>query len=507
MGNSIKTASGDVHFATCRYYYDTSQAALQRLADLHHRAVGEKGPFQTPVVNGFTEQDAFHAYSDASVALLAQLAVAGPSAQVAMLDEIATAADRMGTLDGLEGVFLSAARAAQYIGADAVLGNAADVFQALGLPGQLGGGALTSAILDAGTGLIGFVTGGDIGAALSVGTSGWLSSPSIGMSQLGIAGAGAGLAGLDLLFSGTLPGLAGLGGQGVGIGQGELGVGHTGPSSELTGDVAEGGLKLGGAIGTLVGGLVSGPGGAVFGGAMGGAAGYLIGWGVEKLDTPYVPPNPDAHTGTYGPYGPFIQPYIGANHGSTTATGTPIPPTPATGTTGGGTGSGGAGSGGTGSGGTPAGSEEKKTIKPGDSTKSPVDDGGGGSLNAANGPGWFPARAPYGAGMAAFSVWQREALLLIGLPAYDDEGTVHLDGYFPIESITTSGIPSHAVLRGRLISPTTERGRTAGGFATPRMLATGPSTKLTIPATVNGQTRYGLVESVRALFETMQKFQ
>jgi hypothetical protein len=483
MGSTIKTATGNVNFATCRFYYDRPQPVFQRLADLHNRALGAEPPFATPVVNTFTPLDAFQAYSDASVSLLAQLAVSSPSGQVAMLGDIVAAAERLGSLDGLEGVFLSAARAAQYVGAGAELGNAAEMFQSLGIPGQLGGGARTSAIMDVGTGLLSFVIGTDIGAALSAGTSGWTGSPTITMNQLGVPGAAAGLAGLNLLFSGALPGL-----DGPSDGPGLEG-GHVGPSPELTGDIAEQGFKVGGAIGTLVGGVTSGGGGAALGGALGGAAGYLVGWAVEKLDTPYVAPAPDAHDGNYGPYGPFIQPYIGANHGSTTPTGRPIP-APSEGHP-------------------PAsnGPEEKKTIKPGDSTKSPVDDGGGGSLNAATGAGWFPARAPYGDGMAAFAVQQHEALLLIGLPRYDDDGAIQLDGYFPIDSINTSGIPSQAVLRGRLTSPTAGRGTdVAGGNLNPALLGTGPSSRLTIPARVDGVVPYDVLESARALFETIHKF-
>ena len=542
MVSGIKTATGEVHFATCRIYYDDPQPTLQRLADLHQRAIGSPGPFQTPIANSFSPSDAFHAYSDSSVALLAQLALASPAGHVAMLGEIVTAADRLGSISGLDGIFLSASRAAQYAGALPLLGIAADVFQSLGTPDQLGGGALTSAIFDVGTGLLSFVTGADISQAMAIGSSGWLAAPTLVASQLGVRGATAGLGGLDLLFSGSL---AGLDGQAGSVGSGPPGTG-VGPSPRLTGPTEESYAKAGAMLGGLAGGIygwvTSGnPTGGAAGGAagtiIGGGAGWVTGWAVETfhLDQPAAP-----DTGPYGPYGPFIGPYIGAGHGSRTATGTPIPAPTGTGTTpapagtgttpapagtgttpapaGTGTTPAPAGTGTTpapaGTGTTPApagtGTDDKKTIKPGESTKSPVDDGTGGSggtLNASSGPGWFPARTPYGDGMATFAVWQRDALLLIGLPRFDDDGSPISDGFFPIESVATSGTPAHLVLRGRLVSPTADgRGRIGGGTVTPNMLSAGPSGKLIIPARVDGVSSYGAIDSTRALLETIYKF-
>jgi len=520
MVNGIKTATGNVYFATSRIYYDDPQPTLQRLVDLHQRALGATGPFQTPIANSFSPSDAFLAYSDSSIALLAQLALASPAGHVAMLGEIVAAADRLGSINGLDGIFLSASRAAQYAGAFSLLGDAADVFQSLGPPDELGGGALTSAIFDVGTGLLSFVTGVDISQAMATGSAGWLGSPTLVASQLGVPGAAAGLGGLDLLFSGSLPGLGGLAGDG-GLRTAGIGVG---PSPELTGDTAEGyakaGATLGGAAGGIYGYVTAGPpGGAVLGGLgglVGGGAGWALGWAVETfhLTDPVAP-----DTGPYGPYGPFIGPYIGARHGGRTATGVPIPAPAGTGGTPAPAGTGGtpapAGTGGTpapaGTGGTPApagtGADDKKTIKPGESTKSPVDDGSGGTLNASSGPGWFPARTPYGDGMSAFAVSQREALLLIGLPRFDDDGSAISDGFFPIESVTNGGTLAHLTLRGRLISPTANGGRRiSGGTATPDMVSTAPSGKLTIPARVDGISPYGAIESARALLETIYRF-
>lgn len=125
---------------------------------------------------------------------------------MAILDSLCQFVEERHSLAGLDGVFLNAARAAQYGPSKDSVARAAQLWAGAGLPNELGGGALTSALFDVGTGILSFATAQDITSALESGTTGWLGMPGLTMDMLtGRGSGGAGLLGLDLLFSGTMP--------------------------------------------------------------------------------------------------------------------------------------------------------------------------------------------------------------------------------------------------------------------------------------------------------------
>jgi hypothetical protein len=164
----IETEAGLIEFVPAYAYFAPPEEAWQRLQDLHHRALGAKGPFQTEVANELSPADAFSAFSHTTIAVNAQLAASGPEARNALLHSLGEFATSHGSLDGLEGVLLNAGWSARE--QPGALGYTAKVLTDVGLPERLGGGAQTTFLFD-GQGQLGLYDKDGLAGALAQGRS------------------------------------------------------------------------------------------------------------------------------------------------------------------------------------------------------------------------------------------------------------------------------------------------------------------------------------------------
>lgn len=403
-------------------YFDTPASAWGRLLQLHYRAVDDGRPrLYEDYIAAMSPAEAFTAYSDSCVALIAQIAMASPFVHATLLSSLCDIAATTESLDGIEGPLLNLTRAVQYTGDAAALARAADTFTTLGVPDILGGGAQTSLLFDAGTGLLSAVTADDITSSLDgIGRDGWGQVPTLTGSDLGLGRAGR-ASGFDLLFGGGLPGL--------------------GDDVEETGweEGAKIGAIVGGAIGAGVGlfvGAAAGPAGALSAGAAGAAVGAatgaaegagigltvdavktVVGWLVDRPDAP-APQGGNAPAPTQGGNAPA--PTQGGNAPAPTQGGNAPAPS---------------GNG-----------RQPKTLNPDDEGKSPVGEGFGGERGddgAVEGQAWAKSQFPSGPGMSAFaSGLTAQSLLLTGYPTVDDDGTVNLNGAFPIADLGRTDLGS-----------------------------------------------------------------
>ncbi len=155
-------ATGPVYLTASLLAFATPEVAWQGLADLHARAIGEVAVGS--MAEQLTQEEAFSYYSNGLSAVLSQLAVVdGPTAD-RMLDSLNDHADFQGNLNGLESPFFSAYLSAGRDGSISdTMDRASDIFNDVGLPGRLGGGAQSSPILDAAGRMLGFPTQQDLG--------------------------------------------------------------------------------------------------------------------------------------------------------------------------------------------------------------------------------------------------------------------------------------------------------------------------------------------------------
>jgi hypothetical protein len=400
---AIVTATGPIYLSPGRLYWAPVSVAWLRMRELHLRALGKTGPFTTAVANQLTPPGAFRAYSNSAVAVLAQIAVIGPKARIALLKSLCEFVAVSGSLDGLVSVFLSCVRAAQHAGNSDALIFGAQVLSTVGLPGQLDGGALTTPVFDVGTGQLCLATAKDITQALGNNTAGLLSQGSnryitgralVGMGMngsdlLGLVGKGHAplgsddadaFSGLGALFGGfgNIPGETGFG---LGDGTGEGGL--ESPAS----DGATVGAAVGGTIGAIVGassgGLAGAAAGATVGAAVGGTIGAVIGWATDHSTAP-------GHGDTPAPGGE------GDGHGDTPAPG-----------------------------GKGDGHGPPVCLEPDGSTGLPAyEDGSGGGVN------WAPTAVPSGPGLESITSYLGgRSFLLTGLPAFDDNGSLTTGGF------------------------------------------------------------------------------
>ncbi|MPZ00139.1 MAG: hypothetical protein GEU97_19555 [Actinophytocola sp.] len=330
---SIETATGAIDFEPAVAYVAEADEVWQRMQDLHHRALGEEGPFATDLANDLDPLDALSAFTHTTLAVTSQIALSGAAEQTGMLESIAAFAQEHGSLAGLESPFLNTAWGASEN--PAALDTAASVLGSVGMPSVLGGGAETTFLFDShhdrvsmpgaeklnetlglGPGgplddpadtdgvfgaaqLEGGLTtlfGGDSGGDLSGGEGGLLETDGGESKGSGAKGSGGDKGGGGDKGSGG--GDKGSGGGEKGSGGGEKGSGGGEKGSGLGEHVVTGakygagaGAALGGAYGAFVGtvaGAVGGsPGGppgsvagAIGGGVGGGAIGGFIGAGV-----------------------------------------------------------------------------------------------------------------------------------------------------------------------------------------------------------------------------------
>lgn len=139
------------------------EVAWTGLQELHRRALGETGDFRLPGIAEMSPIQAFDAYERADAVALAQIGVFPAEFADGVVTSIDAFAREHGSLDGLEGLLLSASLAAAGLdlpGGEAALdaqgtgagARAYDLLRDLGVPEVLGGGRGVSHILDAGTG-------------------------------------------------------------------------------------------------------------------------------------------------------------------------------------------------------------------------------------------------------------------------------------------------------------------------------------------------------------------
>jgi hypothetical protein len=443
------TATGSIEVVKGHVCYAPRDVAWTRMREFHRRSLGQEGPFETQVANQLTPAEAFVAYSNAAVLSMAQMIVAGPDTQAGILNSLSEFAAVTGSLDGLESVFLSGIRAAQYAGNADAVAHAAGVLAGLGFPSELGGGALTTALFDIGTNKLSFqsmeqiIQGfGDFSAHLfSLSGHGTL-TPEVADALSSLSASG---------FSGSFGGIGGTGDlTGLGMFSGFDGLFGGGPPSisSLTGEdvlfgalgdigtAAATGAGLGAGAGALVGGIlgavygvaagagvaspVTGLAGAAAGakalGAIGAGAGFLIGGivgivQVSTADAPAAPapaaPAPAAPAPAAPATGHPATPATPAPAPAAPAPATPAPATPPT-----------PGHDGHGS---------HKCWEPDMSTGLPAFDGrsggGGGGLN------WSPTLMPEGPGMDSLTSYLGgQSFLFSDLPKLNDSGSLQSAG-------------------------------------------------------------------------------
>lgn len=387
----VVTATGPVYLIDGRVRWAAPDVALRRIQELHRRATGHTGPFRTALPSTLTPGQAFRAYSNALVALLAQLAVLPTAERAHLATSLAAYATRTGSLDGLEAVFLSAARAAQRANDKATLATMATSFARVGLPRILGGGALTAPLLDVRSGQLVLVSAGRLRQA---GLAGDLAAFSSSVSSL---------------FAAPRPD-AGRAAGGS-------------PFADGVADYIQIGAAIGAAVGAVAGAVlgagtpVSVPAalagaatGAQLGATVGGIVGLIIGTEVSVEATPPAPPSEPHDGGLPGGVGG------GDGDGSPGGSG---------GGSGGGEGgnSGGGGSGGSGGGGSGGGDEggQPPAPDPGGSGEGGIpnpDDPGG-----DDGGESVSTRVPAGSGLGALTSYAGgNSFTITGLPRLGDAG-------------------------------------------------------------------------------------
>jgi hypothetical protein len=142
-----RTFAGEIVMSPALLITAVPDVAWLGIQELHAISLG-RGAFRP---RGLTEEDAWGQYSASVTAVLGQLAVTDAVAGNRILGSLGDYVNVQGSLDGLEGPFLSALSSAMQLGETPEVGQAMSLLNELGLPSQLGGGAQSSALFDAGT--------------------------------------------------------------------------------------------------------------------------------------------------------------------------------------------------------------------------------------------------------------------------------------------------------------------------------------------------------------------
>jgi hypothetical protein len=111
--------------------------ALFRLLEFHRRATGSDGPFLLRATSKLTRRDAKRAYGNALISLLAQISVIPQIGRERLLDLVCRFAESIGSIDGLESVWLTALLS---VDRSPLTNVALGTFTSLGLPHTLGSG-------------------------------------------------------------------------------------------------------------------------------------------------------------------------------------------------------------------------------------------------------------------------------------------------------------------------------------------------------------------------------
>ena len=244
-------AAGGVWLAPAVVAVVPADEAWLGIQELHHAAIGDRSYKYLTDAGGMGPDDAFLAYSNAIAAAFGQLAGTSPAAADTLLGSLTNHVDLTGSMDGLEGLGLSAYGAASQLGI--TTGNMEayqSVLQQLGIPDIAGGGMPTTTIYDK--------------------TLNQLGLPSTDFLQQSLANLGSRSSG---------PGIASsIINDAIGIAARE-GAEALGPAAAADfkhfGEVL-GATGAGAAEGALIGGMF-GPGGAVVGGIIGGIIGFIGG--------------------------------------------------------------------------------------------------------------------------------------------------------------------------------------------------------------------------------------
>jgi hypothetical protein len=521
-----RTVAGQIDLVPARFFVTTPQAGTRRMVALHARAQGSASLFASASIAALSPDEAFTAYSNAAIASLAQLGVAGDRGIAAITAAVCDAAVDAGSLAGLEGVFLSGVLGTMHTSFTATLDLAAQTLAELGLPQVRDGGADVAVVLDPVTGQFGFPNVRALAAAF-----GGYADDLFALGQGGqTAGAFGSLAGgaSTALFSGlqTLLGQIGVDANLTGSGPDASKFDLSGGLSQLTGaaaDYAEAGKKVGGLAGTFIGmyeggtagaitGFTAGAGltvategaaapiipattlagaatGTLVGGAAGGSIGerigeglgYAVGWVKEQVTSSGTSPSgsgsgpaPGTPSGT-----PGEKPADGGKTGDDGKTGDGGK-TGETGKNDGGktgeTGKDDGGKTGDGKSGSGSGGEDQRKCLKGDDSGlgMPRDDGGS---DNPDGFGWGRGYLPEGPGIdALLAHLGGSSYALVSMPSYDDSGELVSPGLI-------GGLISAAVATGpsgELISPTA--GDRGTGRAVPVVpVSTGTPRRLILP--------------------------
>ena len=241
-------ASGAIYTVRARLRVLPPDAAWLRLQELHLKAIGFPGPLTTSTAASLNDKSAFGAYSKALCCAIAQVLVIGPNGRANIAKSIARFASCRGTFAGLEGVFLSAVLGIQLATNKPALMECVLVWRQLGLPTVLGGGALTSPVIDPGTGR-GVLLSPD--QLLTLGTT---SIPGLNDADPD-----------EAFFSGLKGFLDGFGARGPSGALNPLGKGGWADADSELGSFCANAIQIAGGVGTTVGGYIGGGLGFMYG--------------------------------------------------------------------------------------------------------------------------------------------------------------------------------------------------------------------------------------------------
>jgi hypothetical protein len=133
----IMTATGQVDFLPGRIRVMPPEVGFLRLLEFHRCAIGSKGPFLLSSTGRLTQQTAKRAYGNALIAILAQISVIPVAGRERILDRLCVFLTNVGSMEGLESVWLTALMAAD---SPKVVSAAIETFERLGTPRVLGSG-------------------------------------------------------------------------------------------------------------------------------------------------------------------------------------------------------------------------------------------------------------------------------------------------------------------------------------------------------------------------------
>lgn len=197
------------------WFFET-QAAWERLRDLHRCATGATSPKASTHTADLTAVQAKGLYHSAIAAALGQIIVIPSASRLTLLDSVVAASKNFRSVAGLESLYVSLMSAAAEAGDLSSYMNALGTLTQLGMPGVLGGGGSLSPVFNAQNGSIAFL------------------NPSEFASLLGIGGTGTGMGQFNGILSGLgAPGFMGSEGE---RGTGGLSIFQTSALSEESDD-------------------------------------------------------------------------------------------------------------------------------------------------------------------------------------------------------------------------------------------------------------------------------